>query len=351
MRTSTKILFGFIAFSVMTSCKKENSIPANVNSQIEEIRSAPPGGNYWSERKFFPSWIDGATGFSVNGKGYLVGGTVYGEYSDKVWEYDPTANTWTEKSSIPFARPRSHVAVFVIDDKAYIVGGTGDRAFEGYDPIEETWEYTPLTNGWRQRRNLNEPRSHAIGFSINGKGYIATGRTNSILRNDLVEYDPIANSWSTKAPLVDFTAPDNDLRRYSAVAVVINNKAYVGTGLGNSNIFRNDWWQYNPLTNSWVRKGDFPGGARYGAFAFSIGSIGYLGTGNRAGGFYNDLWSYNASSDSWIQRADMPGYGRTNAVAFVIGSYGYAGMGHLDYLRYAQKLYRYTRSTTGGLSQ
>ncbi|MFM7852119.1 MAG: hypothetical protein ACKO96_09435 [Flammeovirgaceae bacterium] len=48
------------------------------------------------------------------------------------------------------------------------------------------------------------------------------------------------------------------------------------------------------MTNTWAKKIDFGGGARYGASAFSIGSRGYILTGyTGVGGSYkNDTWEY-----------------------------------------------------------
>lgn len=53
--------------------------------------------------------------------------------------------------------------------------------------------------------------------------------------------------------------------RYGVVAFGVGNKGYVGLGIKHSNkdgidTFMNDFWEYNPDTNTWIRKADFPGG-------------------------------------------------------------------------------------------
>ena len=90
---------------------------------------------------------------------------------------------------------------------------------------------------------------------------------------------------------------------------------------------------------SWTAKPDFPGTARHAAFAFSIGNIGYIGTGQDAGpangGNRNDVWAYNTMTETWAQVTDFSGFlqnGTTgihirNNVSFVIGSLAYVGMG------------------------
>lgn len=60
---------------------------------------------------------------------------------------------------------------------------------------------------------------------------------------------------------------------------------------------------------------------------FAIGTKGYLGTGYD-GGFKNDFWEYDPSTDSWLQKEDIGFFGRTSAVGFSIGNNkGYIGAG------------------------
>ena len=40
-----------------------------------------------------------------------------------------------------------------------------------------------------------------------------------------------------------------------------------------------DFWEYDPVANTWTQKADFGGAARDSAVGFSIGSKGYIGTG------------------------------------------------------------------------
>src|SRR5688500_4847420 len=81
-----------------------------------------------------------------------------------------------------------------------------------------------LPSEWTQKTDVGTlPRTSAVGFSINGKGYIATGGSGGNYQKDLWEFDPGANTWTQKA---DFGGS----ARNGAVSFVINGKAYVGTG-------------------------------------------------------------------------------------------------------------------------
>lgn len=117
--------------------------------------------------------------------------------------------------------------------------------------------------------------------------------------------------------------------RLTAVAFTIGNKGYLGLG-GNGN-YLDDFWEYNPSTNSWIQKTNFPGGGRHFAVGFSIGNFGYVGTGLDFGGVsYQDFWRYDPSNNSWTQIADFGGIARSAACSFSIGNKGYVGTG-LDY--------------------
>ena len=60
----------------------------------------------------------------------------------------------------------------------------------------------------------------------------------------------------------------------AAVGFAVNGKGYITTGSvkdGSSSYCVADTWEYDPATDTWTRKDDFKGGVRDGALAFSIG--------------------------------------------------------------------------------
>ncbi len=59
-----------------------------------------PSTDSWTRIADFPTARDGSCGFGINGKGYVCFGqdsTTFIAYKD-MWEYDPIANTWTQKT-------------------------------------------------------------------------------------------------------------------------------------------------------------------------------------------------------------------------------------------------------------
>ena len=128
------------------------------------------------------------------------------------------------------------------------------------------------------------------------------------------------NSWTKK----------NDYGgaiRNNAIGFSIGTKGYIGTGDNNS-IYKKDFWEYDPASNAWTQKADFGGTARSGAVAFSIGSKGYVGTGyGSSNSIKKDFWEYDPGSNTWTQKTDFGGTARSEAVGFSIGAKGYIGTG------------------------
>jgi N-acetylneuraminic acid mutarotase len=70
----------------------------------------------------------------INGKAYIIGG----EGRSDVWEYDPGANSWTEKA--PFFTQRGFAAGFVSGNTGYF--GTGSSSGSG-NGSDDFWGYDP----------------------------------------------------------------------------------------------------------------------------------------------------------------------------------------------------------------
>jgi N-acetylneuraminic acid mutarotase len=72
----------------------------------------------------------------------------------------------------------------------------------------------------------------------------------------------------------------------------------------------------------WLRINDFPGEARSGGAAFTIGDKAYFGLGyNHGASKLSDMWEYSVASDSWTRKADFNGFKPT--AAFSTGGKGY----------------------------
>lgn len=189
--------------------------------------------------------------------------------------------------------------------------------------------HSGLSYGWVKLSDFGgEARHRTPMITIGNKIYTGQGHYNgagtNILFGDWWEFDPSSNTWSQKA---DYGGGPV----YHAAAFVIGNYGYVGTGriTASGNTLTQDFYRYDPQTNSWQQMANFPGLPRRGAVGFAIGEYGYIGTGEpqSGGSLYNDFYRYNPATDSWNQIASMPTSGRVSAVGFELGGYGYVGTG------------------------
>ena len=210
---------------------------------------------------------------------------------------------------------RYSAAGFSIGNKGYI--GTG---YNGSSYLKDFWEYDPSANTWTQKAEFGGGgRYGAVAFAIGDKGYLGTGRDGSMYFKDFWEYDPNANTWTQKA---EFGGGG----RYGAVAFAIGDRGYLGTGFNGTTVYK-DFWAYDPDTNTWEQKTDFGGNSRYAAASFSFGSIGYIGTGINGSIYYKDFWEYDSINNTWTGKSNFEGGERYAVVGFSIGNNGYLGTG------------------------
>lgn len=162
--------------------------------------------------------------------------------------------------------------------------------------------YFIYKGAWSVKKNFpGTPRYEAVAFSINGKGYITTGKSDfdSGNLNDLWEYDPEKDEWTRKR---DFPGSP----RGAASSFIIGGYAYVGLGSGSG--YYRDFFRYDPATDTWESIADFPGTARHRAASFVLDGIGYTGTGSNAESYYmTDIWKYNPETDSWSEGPTFTG--------------------------------------------
>lgn len=178
---------------------------------------------------------------------------------------------------------------------------------------------------WIQRDSVKgPPKSACVGFSLMGVGYIGTGFDDSEKKRSLYNYIPFDDDWDQCESMGGLSG--SGLERSSAVAFVVEPYAYVGLGQG-FNPYFNDFWRYDPATDTWMQVANFGGDGRTQAVAFGIGEYGYAGTGLTSSGLTNDFWRYDVGNNSWSPAATFPGTARRLAVGFTMGSKGYVGTG------------------------
>lgn len=105
----------------------------------------------------------------------------------------------------------------------------------------------------------------------------------------LWQYNVNSNIWIEKA------SNPGGVNNFSAVAFCLGNYGYVAVSkFKTPAIPKDDFWRYDPVTNTWTKKADIGGDIRLLGGGFVIGNKGYigLGTGNRYDILHKDFWEY-----------------------------------------------------------
>lgn len=247
--------------------------------------------NFWIQKADFPGTPrSAAVGFATADRGYI--GTGYNpdeevEYLKDFWEYDPENNSWNQVADFGGSARYGAVA-FAIGDTGYVGTGNDDNY------LKDFWQYDPSTDQWSQIVSLpGDKRIDAAAFSINGKGYVGTGRNNGIYEEDFWEYDPASGLW-TELQDLDEDRDENEraIPRTNAVGFEINGKGYFALGENSGSLAT--IWQYDPATDTWNDDlGIFEGTIRRDAVAFTIDSVVYIGTGTDGTLRFDDFWLFN----------------------------------------------------------
>lgn len=279
------------------------------------------GQDSWIQRADFTTVRYGMAAISTGAKAYAGLGYQPGGGGAKAdwWEFDPAANSWTQKANFP-GGARSAINGFAVNGKVYVGLGSG------FDYMKDLWEYDPATDAWERKADLpGLARKSFVAFSVNGKGYVGMGkRGNNDYSSDLYEYDPVSDTWTQKASF-----PGNGLE--APLSFVIGEYAYVGFGTGDATT--GSFYRYHPATDTWDPMSLFGIPPRFAAAGFSIGNKGYVGTGyviqNGSPSLYQqDFYEYDPDLDMWTAKNNFGGPGRIQGGGFAIGNKGYIGMGY-----------------------
>ena len=89
----------------------------------------------------------------------------------------------------------------------------------------------------------------------------------------------------------------------------IGGKVYVGSqsiGASSNYYYFKQLYEYDPATNFWTQKKDFPGTGRTEATVAVLNNKAYVMFGATKGAYFSDAWEYDPASDSWRQLTNPP---------------------------------------------
>lgn len=248
------------------------SIGSNVYIGLDDFWKFDVEEQKWTQVANMPEWGTRTACFVINNKAYVFGGLMQtmGNGSNKMYEYDPATNVWTQKASLP-GPGRMNSLAFTYNGKAYIVGG---QVVMGASVASECWTYDPTSNLWQQLANLPanvlwEGNLLKLGSTV----YIPSDYS-------FIEFDPISNSRKlvTGGPANMFCAIHNS-KRWDMSYVIGNDQVYRVVKKFDGNLFSQTY--LFPTT---------PGNKKFALYASVGEELFFLHINDLT--YYNEFWEY-----------------------------------------------------------
>lgn len=290
---------------------------------------------YWEEVVLDnPLWGThaGHVAFTIGAKAYFGTGANGGAGSIDFWQYDPSTGLLTQKADCK-GGPYLYAGVgFAVADKGYIgLGSNNTSGIWAYDTLTDDWNYAATFPGG--------PRVDAAAFVIDNTAYVGTGITplSGAYHNDFYKFDPVAKTFTAIAAF-----PGGPRGR--TVNIVPGEKAYIGFGKNAAGALQKDWWQFdpaNPVNGGWTAMNNFQGSIREDAASFVLEGTGYVGTGHSVTQNLKDWWYFDEDNDEF---KPAPAFmsGLTGSAGFAIGDRGYLLGGYYTGNLPTDKLWEFT---------
>ena len=276
----------------------------------EDLAKGPSLGSWQSLNDLPTTGRSNAIAFSVSGKGYWGMGLGMTSYFRDIWNYDPDSDSWIQKKDFPFDIPAE--AVVTIENKAYVITYSGNL-----------YEYNPASDNWTALAPFPMgSRPGITGFALGGKAYFGTGNNvsidNYVVYQDFWEYDPSTNTWKQ---IADFPG----VPRTDAISVAIDQRAYVGLGFSGIGAppIHSDIWSFDPQAGNWNKVRDFPQTGSLVGMVFSNNSNAYIGLPENDDLHHGKIYEYSPTSNSWRNVKTFPSGNSLQTSSFAIDNRTY----------------------------
>jgi N-acetylneuraminic acid mutarotase len=187
-----------------------------------------------------------AGGYTANAAG---SGQIFGTV--EVYRYTVASNTYTRLPDLPQIRAAG--AMVYLDGRLHFLGGT-NRARDRETPEHWALDLSDPAAGWVARAPLPNPRNHLASAVLDGRIYVAGGQHGqdaaSSTQSELDVYDPVADRWTTRAPLPSALS--------HITATVLDGQLLVLGGETSYNHSTATAYAYDPQANTWTALSPLP---------------------------------------------------------------------------------------------
>ena len=125
----------------------------------------------WQARALLPTARQEIPHAVLNGKIYVPGGfTVSRSATNAVEVFDPSTNDWSTAPSLPIAMHHLHLEV--ANGKLYVLGGYVGSTFAASNRV---FELNPQAASWVEKSNMPTSRGAAVAVTVDDKIYVIGG--------------------------------------------------------------------------------------------------------------------------------------------------------------------------------
>ena len=258
-------------------------------------------------------------------------------YLKDMWKYDTHRDEWQQLPDVPF-KGRAKGVAGVVNGKAYFGLGFNGQAYNDTSYLRDFWMFDPNAESWTRKADFPNNRSGVAASFVDGVYLYVLFGFYDYFSTDVYRYNTATERWE-EMMWGDLTS------RVGAVACSACNRFFVGTGYNTGNL--NDWYEYLPLSNEWMKRKSMPDKGRVFGSAIAVDEKIFVLGGRLFGGtetrqhFYDCIYEYDINKNSWTKDSKLPAGGRENLISFTLNNVVYFGLGQNEKGEILNDMYRW----------
>src|SRR6266550_7124839 len=250
---------------------------SNTNYNLTQIYDIAT--NTWSSGAPMPDVRSFSAGSYVaaTGKIYILSGYNTGQVTSaqpNTWAYDPVANTWTDlTATVAYPHPAGGFAYGVINGKLYTAGGRDANNVL----INDTWEFDPVAQTYTQKASMPGSQPNVRGSAVALDALFAFGGGNPFLAPENVASraaSAVGGQASGSAKAARDSVRTAPARNFDPAT--IKGRPFLPATTGRTDV-------YVPATDTWVRSANLNTVRAFTSGAFISGSNEILCAGGEDG--------------------------------------------------------------------
>ncbi len=165
-----------------------------------------------------------------------------------VMKYDAAKAMWSMGPTLP--SPRGAGGAGIVNGKLYFFGGSNKQRTKDMSQGYVLDLKNPAA-GWKTIADMPNPRNHLGGVSVNGLIYAIGGQHHledeSIMQNEVDQYNPATNTWMRRR-----IAAGGGSSHFRAATVVCNRYIITVSGENPHNVAKPFVFAYDTMQNQWA---------------------------------------------------------------------------------------------------